>query len=205
MPPHQRTRAAQIRLRLSQEAARILLDSGGRNYLLAKRKAAQHLGLPETTRHLPSNREVEQALEEHQRLFHADTQPELLQRLRSGAVDAMQFLERFSPHLVGPVLTGTADIHTEINLHLCADTYEEPGLFLMQYGIPFESKERRLRLHTGEHAHQPEYRFEAGDTTIALTVFIEPGAHFPPLSPVDGRPMRRASLAEVEALLKEPE
>jgi len=36
---------------------------------------------------------------------------------------------------------------------------------------------------------------------IALTVFDGPSGRHAPLSPVDGRPMRRAALAEVERLL----
>jgi hypothetical protein len=44
-------------------------------------------------------------------------------------------------------------------------------------------------------------RFLAGDTRIELVVFVQDGPHQPPLSPVDGRPMQRASVNRVRELL----
>ena len=57
----QASRAQQLRQRIAQEAARWLVASGGRNFLQAKRKAAEQLGVSDA-RHLPSNLEVEDAL-----------------------------------------------------------------------------------------------------------------------------------------------
>ena len=81
------------------------------------------------------------------------------------------FVERFSPRLVGPVLDGTADQHSEVNLHLFADPVEMVGHFLMEQHIPHELGERRLRMPSGDQARLPEYRFLAGDVAMALTVF----------------------------------
>jgi hypothetical protein len=47
----------------------------------------------------------------------------------------------------------------------------------------------------------PGVRFEIGDQAIEVTVFPTDGIRQAPVSPVDGRPMRRADLAELEALL----
>lgn len=178
----------------------MMIDSGSRNYLQAKRKAAEHVGVSDA-RYLPRNQEIEQALSEYQRLFRADTQPHHLQRLRRTAAQAMQFLAPFAPRLVGPVLEGTADRHSEVNLHLFADGPEEVGHFLAERGIPAELTERRLRLANDQYALRPEYRFLADEVPVALTVFSGPSARQPPLSPVDGRPMRRAGVHDVEALL----
>ncbi len=200
MNNRQAARSLQLRQRIAQEAARLLVESGGRNYLQAKRKAAQQLGVSDA-RYLPNNREVEQALADYQRLFHADSQPVHLRELRRTALEAMRFLHSFSPKLVGPVLEGTADRYCEVNLHVFADLAEEVGGFLLEHGIPFELTDRRLRVTADEHGCLPEYRFLAGDVPVALTAFSGPAGRHAPLSPVDGRPMRRASLAEVEALL----
>lgn len=178
-----------------------MLDSGGRNFLNAKRKAAQRLGIRDE-RQLPANREIEQALAEYQRLFRGHTQPEQLLVLRRAALEAMRFVTRFRPRLVGPVLEGTADRHSEVHLHLFAEPVEDVGHFLTARGIPFELVDRRLRLASGAHERVPEFRFLAGEATVAMTVFSGPGAHAAPLSPVDGRPMRRAGAGEVEALIQ---
>ena len=107
-------RANQQRVRIAQEAARIIREQGVRDYLVAKKKAAQRLAIFDRNV-LPSNTEIAEALAEQQRLFG----------------------------------------------------------------------------------------FTAGETEVDATVFSLLGLREPPASPVDGRPMRRARLAEVEALLAE--
>ena len=71
----------------------------------------------------------------------------------------------------------------------------------MDHMIPFATSERRLRLGNGEYTYFPVLSFGAGDANIDLTVFTPRKGRESPRSPVDGRPMRRASLAEVQALL----
>ena len=199
----QASRAQQLRQRIAQEAARWLVASGGRNFLQAKRKAAEQLGVSDA-RHLPSNLEVEEALAAYQRLFRGERQAGELQRLRAAALEALRFLGDFAPRLVGPVLEGTADAFSEVNLHLFADSVEEVGHFLRERGVPAALGDRRLRVAAEVYVNQPEYRFLAGGVPVALTVFDHGALRQAPLSPVDGRPMRRASLAEVERLLASP-
>jgi hypothetical protein len=98
-------------------------------------------------------------------------------------------------------LNGTAGPHADVNLHLFADTSEEVALFLLDHAIPFETSERRLRLANGEYANFAVFGFEAGGVDIDLTVFSPGVEREAPRSPVDGRPMHRAGLAEVQALL----
>ena len=50
----------------------------------------------------------------------------------------------------------------------------------------------------------PGVRFEMEEQPIEVTVFPPEGIRQAPVSPVDGRPMRRASALEVEALLAQP-
>jgi hypothetical protein len=47
----------------------------------------------------------------------------------------------------------------------------------------------------------PALRFVAGRQAVDAVVFPLDGIRQAPCSPVDGKPMRRASVAEVEALL----
>ena len=195
---------SRLRMLLAQECARLMADEGVKDFLTAKRKAAVRLGVSNKAL-LPGNAEIEQALLEYQRLFQAAEQPVRLRVLREAAVAAMRFLARFRPRLVGAVLAGTAGLDADVNLHLFADTPEEVALFLMEQTIPLTTAERRLRLGNGEYGYFPVFSFRAGEVSIDLTVFTPSQERQPPRSPVDGRPMRRAGLAEVQALLdREP-
>ena len=193
-------RLAHARERIAQEAARLMSEAGIRDFQLAKRKAMERLRLSDV-RQLPSNEEIEWALTAYQRLFRADSQPQRLAELRRVAVRAMRFLERFQPRLVGAVLSGTADQHSDVCLHVFAEPPEAVGFFLWDNGIAHDTGERRLRLASDDTRRMPTYRFMAEDVPVELVVFSERERRRVPLSPVDGKPMRRASLQAVEALV----
>ena len=199
---HQAThrREAQQRLLLAQAAARIMAEHGTRDFSLAKRKAAEQLGIPHG-RHLPGNDEIEAALREYQQLFQHNRQPQQLETLRQTALQAMRLLAPFSPRLVGAVLNGSADLHSPISLHLFADTSEEVTIYLMEHQIPFDQGERRLHYAGGREETRPLLRFYAGESALELTLFSPHGLRQPPLSPVDGNTMHRANLSELQQLL----
>ena len=187
---------------IAQECARLIAEEGVQDFGAARRKAALRLAVGNRAV-LPDNVEIEQALLDRQRLFDADRQAIRLRGLRETALNAMRFLARFRPRLVGPVLSGAVGPHAGVHLHLFADSPEEITLFLMEHHIPFETGEHRLKMASGVQVCLPAYRFTAGETRVDLTVFGPLAEREAPLSPVDGRPMRRASLTEVEALLAE--
>ena len=192
-------RQGQLRSQIAQEAARLMLEGGLRDYGAAKRKAAEKLQLADMGQ-LPRNEEIEAAVREYQRLFRGNRQQRHLTALRQVACEAMRFLDRFDPCLVGSVLHGTADVHSEIVLHLFAEPAEEVGLYLLDRGIPHELAESRLRAAVGEVRNYPAYRFLADKTPIELVVFHARERWHSPLSPIDGKPMRRARLSVVEGL-----
>ncbi len=194
--------AAQTRRRIAVEAARLIAEQGLRDFHLAKLKAATMLGLGGSTA-LPRNREIEEALREHQRLFQSETQPGQLAKLRESAVEAMRFLSRFEPRLVGAVLEGTADMYSSVCLHLFTDNPDDVAVFLGDQKIPFEHQERALRLSTEVTCTLPVFVFAAGDAALDLTVFPIDGLRQPPLDRISERPMRRASLDAVIAQARE--
>ena len=198
--PHRDT--PRLRILLAQECARLMAEEGVADFRTAKRKAALRMAVANKGL-LPDNREIEQALLDYQRLFQADRQPQCLRELREVALEAMRFLACFQPKLVGPVLSGTAGPHTPIQLHLFVDTPKEVALFLMDQRIPFATSERRLRMNNGDQACLPVFRFSAGNHDLDLTIFAPLADREAPRSPVDGRPMRRAGSAEIQALLAE--
>jgi hypothetical protein len=189
-----------LRASIAHEAARILNDLGQRDYNTARTKAAQHLGCKDQKR-LPSNTEIEQALLAYQQLFHADNRKQSLHDLRQLAIQAMSNLKQFAPRLVGPVLSGTADSNTLLQLHLFADSPEQIIFFLMERGIPYRESEKTLSFPKGKKQRQPAFRFRSGDTEVELIWFPLGTIGHPPLSSLDQRPEKRASLAQLKTLL----
>ena len=199
---HAHDRVQRTRLRVAQEAARLMSEHGIRDFHRAKRKAAERLGVLDEQA-LPRNHEIEQALREHQRLFQADSQPQLLRERREAAVEAMRFLQRFEPRLVGAVLEGTADAHSAVCLHVFSDDPEAVGIYLREHGVPFETQTRRLRMTRDEQIEYPVMLFAADNLPFDITVLPHNALRQAPLDRVDEKPMRRASLASVEIMLAE--
>ena len=197
---HAQDRLQRNRLRVAQEAARLMSEHGIRDFHHAKIKAAERLGILDAQA-LPRNNEIEQALREHQRIFHADTQPQLLQQRREAAAEAMRFLERFEPRLVGAVLDGTADAHSAACLHVFSESAEAVVLFLQERGVPLTQQTRRLRTTRDEQAEYPVLLFSADGLPFDITVLPLDSLRQPPLDRIDEKPMRRATLAAVEELL----
>jgi hypothetical protein len=189
------------RTALAVEAARIIQEEGLTDFRSAKAKAAERLGLGRNAP-LPDNSEIEAALAERTRIFHGDTQPALLEGLRHAALKVMQRLVEFHPRLVGDVLSGNANLHSTIEMHLFSDTVEAVGATLDAAAIAHRVVSRRHRLRRDEVESFPAYRFAVHECDFSTTVFPIRLRGHPPLSPVDGRPMRRASPREVEELLR---
>lgn len=181
-----------------------MAEEGVRDFQTAKRKAVERLALADN-RYLPRNEEVQAALEERLRLFHGERLARDLRRLRELAIEAMRFLAPFEPRLVGPVLIGAVTPESEIQLHVTADTPEQVGLHLQEHRIPYEQGERRMRFGGDRQETLPTYRLIADEAAVELSVFDARAIREPPLSPIDGRPMKRASLRELESLLHDPD
>ena len=164
------------RLTVAQEAARIMADHGISDFQVAKRKAAERLGLSGHGA-LPSNIEV--------------------------VLSLMTTIEQFEPRLVGPLLAGTAAADAPANLHLFSDSAEDVAWLLQAEGTDYRPFERRLRVRRGQSASYPGYRFAWQRLVIEATVFPYDGLRQAPLSPVDGKPMRRASPKKLRKLLDE--
>jgi len=189
-----------LRAEIAQLAARLIAVDGISDYRAAKRKAALQLGV-KPDRFMPTNEEIEQAVSDYQRLFQGDRQREVLDELRCQAIEAMKFLGPFRPQLVGPVLAGTATRFSEIILHVRCNTPEEIATFLEDRNISPAHVSRNVKVRNNTTVELPAFRFLAGDSAVVLVVFDERHRTLHPLSPIDGKPMHRARLDEVEALL----
>ncbi len=191
--------AQEARRRIALEAARLMTESGLRDYAHAKRRAAERLGISDEA-FLPKNSEIEQALREHQRLFHGDAQPQTLRHLRNVAREAMRFFRGYEPRLVGAVLDGSADVHSAVCLHLHSDRPEDVIAHLRENGIPYEERSRRLRLDRDTARDFTTLAFDAEGTAIDLTLLPYDLLRQAPLDRVSEKPMQRATLAALEIL-----
>ena len=191
---------------VAQEAARLIVDHGIRDFRVAKTKAAERLGISGRGA-LPGNAEIELAVSNHLALFGGDAHASHLGQLREAALSAMDLLAEFEPRLVGPVLQGTADHSSAVNLHVFADSPESIALELHAHGYDCRPYERRLKISRGKGA-KPEsfagYEFRLEHAAIQATVFPVDGIRQAPISPVDGKPMKRASRKAVGDLIASP-
>jgi len=202
MPKKPPGRGDHLRSAIAQEAARLMAEHGIHDYLTAKRKAAERFGVSDAAV-LPKNTEVEEALHAHHRLFGGPQHERTLLQQREGAIDAMELLGDFQPRLVGPVLTGSATEHDDIQLHVFSDPAESVYILLMDRHVPHEVVERRVKVQADRTVAVPGLRFEVGTHRVEALVFPRDGIRQAPVSPVDGRPMRRADIGEVHRLIAE--
>jgi hypothetical protein len=186
---------------IAQEAARIMAEEMLHDFRIAKQKACERLGYDGRSG-LPGNEEIQAALQQYISLFKSGTQPGLLHDLRRAALEAMEFLQSFQPRLVGAVLKGTADKSSTINLHVFADPAESVLQFLIDKNIPYDLGNRRFVYRTGREEDVILCEFHAGERRFELSLFPLIGLREPPASTVDGKPIARASIQEVKALLQ---
>jgi len=201
---HAQTRTRERRQHLAFEAARLMAEGGVRDYHQAKLKAAQRLGIFDDAS-LPRNREIEDALRAYQRLFLGSDQPQDVRRRREAALRALEFFREFEPRLVGPVLDGTADANTAVAQHVHSDDADAVQRWLDQHGIPAQARSRHLRLDREREGDFPVWLFATEDLGFDITVLPADVVRQAPLSAIDGKPTRRASAAQLRALLAEDE
>lgn len=201
MPRRRHNEAERARQIVAQEAARIIVNHGVRDYRVAKQKAAERLGV--TTRGLlPGNAEIEAAVAEHLQIFGGDAHEDCLRLMRVAALSAMELLSTFTPRLVGPVLSGTADENSVVNLHVFSDSPELVALELEQIGVSYRPYERRLKSRRNQVETYAGFEFNHGNNAIQATVFPVDGIRQAPMSPIDGKPMKRLDANGVQALLE---
>jgi hypothetical protein len=89
---------------------------------------------------LPDNAQLDAAVEEYIAIFCADTQPMELRALRALALEWMERLAPFRPHLGGAVWHGTATRRSDIYLQLFCDDPKSAEIALIDAGVRFEAR-----------------------------------------------------------------
>jgi hypothetical protein len=144
-----------IKHEIAAVAARMVVEDG-LEFSAAKRRALKQMGLPPRTA-LPDNDQLESEVAHYIAIFCADTQPAELLALRELAIEWMQRLAQFRPHIAGAVWHGTATRHSDIFLQLFCDDSKSTEIALIDMKVPYEP-----RTVTGFH----------GDSVDALSVHI---------------------------------
>ncbi len=120
-------------------AARMVVESG-LDYGSAKRRAARELGRRGGRgEELPSNEDVEDEVRAHLALFCADTQPAELRALRELALEWMDRLAEFRPHLAGAAWRGTATRLSAVQLDLYCDDPKSAEIALLNAGVAYDT------------------------------------------------------------------
>jgi hypothetical protein len=184
---------------LVAEAARLFVEEAHTDYGLAKRRAAERLGLSSRSG-LPDNRQIEAAVLDYQRLFGGPRYTARLKLLRDNAVRALRLLAPYGARLSGAVVSGAISDAHRVQIHAFPEQAERVELFLHERGLDPEQDERDYRYGNGRVETVPLVRFEAGGVGLDVALFQPGQERHAPLSPVDGRPARRLTLAEAEAL-----
>jgi hypothetical protein len=123
---------------IAAAAARMIVEEG-LEYGPAKQRAVKALGLPQRTA-LPDNDLLEDAVREHIEIFCADTQPQDLKALRKLALQWMERLQEFRPHVTGAVWRGTATRWSDVHLDLFCEDGKAVEILLIDKGQPYEAR-----------------------------------------------------------------
>jgi hypothetical protein len=192
---------AKLRQAIALEAARLMYDRTESEYYTAKRKAAKRLcrgGVkPED---LPSNAEIRDQVQSFARMHEGDRRTENLKAMRLAALRLMRHLRPFRPRLIGSVMTGHIRKGSDIDLHVFSDSAALITDLLEQEGYQHELERKQVCKHGEERVFTHIHVFDR--FSFEITVYAEDKAHYVFRSSITGKAIERASIAELEELLK---
>jgi len=122
---------------IAAAAARLVVETG-MEYGPAKHKAARALtrrGGTGSRVELPSSEQVEDEVRAYIELFLGGSQPAELAALRGVALQWMERLAEFRPHLSGAVWRGTATRESAVHIDLYSDDSKAAEIALLNLGI----------------------------------------------------------------------
>ncbi len=188
----------QLRYQIATIAARYVTEDGA-TYAIAKQKAAQQVigagRIPGAV--LPDTALIEQQILVHNQLFLSDRQPQRLLSLRNLALEIMQELAPFQPHLTGAVLNGTASLHDGIVIQLFVDNGKDVAIYLLNRGIRFDVSEARPNV-PGRQEPVETLSFTHHDEEIHLVLLASDDLHR-----VSAKKSPRANISAVSKLIEE--
>lgn len=190
-----------LRQQIAWEAARLMYERIESEYYRAKLKAAKRMGGGWVKpKDLPSNREIRDEIQVFARLYEGDQRAKDLREMRIEALRLMRVLGMFRPRLIGSTLTGHVRRGSDIDLHVFSDSIEAVAGVLEQEGASYEIERKQVRKQGEDRVYT--HIHVADRFPFELTVYAENLAHFVFKSSVTGKPIERASIAELEQFLE---
>lgn len=196
------SRRGGLRRAIAEEAARLMVDEDVREYITAKRMAADHLlGMRvESTTALPSNGEIREAVVARARLVGGLNFDERLAHMRRVAVEVMTALEAFEPRLIGSVASGKIHRNSDVDIQLFCGREDRLEKALWDAGYDFERIEHDV-LKDGAFQRFVHYHFDVEGVPVELSVYDRAELYIVRYSSIDGKPIDRVPRRRVEALL----
>ena len=193
---------AKLRQAIALEAARLMYDRSESEYFTAKRKAAKRLcrgGVKPSD--LPSNAEIRDQIQLFARLHEGDARTKHLREMRLAALHLMRLLKPFKPRLIGSVMTGHIRQGSDIDLHVFSDSASLIADLLEQNGYQFDVERKQIVKHNEARVFTHIHVYDR--FTYELTVYADDQAHYVFRSSITGKAIERASVAELEAFLRQ--
>ena len=171
-------------------------------YFTAKRKAARQMGVDHRFRpkDLPSNAEIREQIGALANLYEGDTRQDNLKAMRLEALRLMRLLDAFHPRLIGSVLTGHVRQGSDIDLHVFSGNASAVTAVLDDQRMDYRTERKRVIKQNEEriftHVHvRDRFNFE-------LTLYDADKVNYPFKSSITGRLIERATIPELEMLLR---
>jgi predicted nucleotidyltransferase len=191
-----------IRRQIAFLAAQMMYHRTETEYFTAKRKAARQLGVEYRHRpgDLPSNKDIRDQIQAMARIHEGPKRLETLRDMRLDALRMMRLLARFRPRLIGSVRTGHVRKGSDIDIHIFCDSLAPVTDTLNELALQYDVEHKRIikygeeRTFTHIHLHDG-HNFE-------LTLYPEDKVHYVFKSSITGKAIERASIAELEELLR---
>jgi len=179
-----------------------MYDRQETEYFTAKRKAAKRLCRGQfKPADLPSNAEIRDQIQTYARMHEGEKRTVHLRDMRLEALSLMRLLRPFRPRLIGSVMTGHIRKGSDIDIHVFCDGPQLITELLEGQGLQYDVERKQIVKH-GEariftHVHVfARFNFE-------LTVYAEDKAHYVFKSSVTGKAIERASIKELEDLIRQ--
>ena len=195
------SRSRELRRAIAVEAARLMLMEDVGEYFDAKHRAAENLlGMRAGAVALPSNREIRAAIVQFTSLAGESKSRRLL-HMRRVALDLMDRLAPFQPHVIGSVASGAIHARSDIDLHVFCRDHAELDHALFIEGIDAERIEREVE-KDGACRRYVHYVFECDGVPVELSVYEPEELRVVSFSSIDGKPIDRMPRGRLERLVR---
>ena len=132
-------------------AAQMIMEEGIKDYLFAKKKAAKSLGFNENTS-LPTNSQIDKAIDDFNKIFNSNIDIEFLQQLKTQALEVMHIFKNFKPHLMNQLSQGIIPKFPEIKINLFADNLKDIEYVLLNSEMSYDFKEVKMNSKEGKNS-----------------------------------------------------